>query len=512
MRNLALSSLSFAALSAIAAASGCHSAERDLYDSLSPTGTGTAGTGGLPSDCQGDPTKDPSLVRDECGAFVDPSSATNGEGTNASPYRTVGDAAKTSKGRIFVCASAESKEPATVTLSNGVSVYGGFSACPKSGDWTWDGTKHAKLTGPANEPAVVVSMGQSHIENVDITSPAATMAGGSSIALVADMTTLSLVNVVLTAGDGMAGADGMTPPDAPMSGAPGVSLGAGSPTDACSLSPVGGMGGMVTCADGVTQGGSGGKGGTMQMVNGMPGTDGMPAGGAGGMVDANGVCSNGKDGDPGMSGDPGKGGTEKGILASSGISGGDGADGKPGALGHGGGGGAGSKSGQFCPNGGNPPVVGPGASGGGGGSGGCGGKGGGGGKAGGSSIGIVSVTSSLTFSGVSINTGSGAKGGLGAFGQSGGDGGKGADGGKKSAVAGSVNGCAGGKGGDGGSGGQGGGGRGGHSAGVAFTGTAPTEQGVTFQIGKPGAGGTGNSMKGGDGAMGATGNIVDFSK
>jgi hypothetical protein len=54
--------------------------------------------------------------------------------------------------------------------------------------------------------------------------------------------------------------------------------------------------------------------------------------------------------------------------------------------------------------------------------------------------------------------------------------------------------CPGGGGGQGGRGSSGGGGLGGHSAGIAFTGTAPVQTKVTIQHGNGGSGGIGGDM------------------
>lgn len=518
MRNPASYVLGVTALSGILGAMGCRSAVADFYDDLQTGGGGTGntgGTGGLPDDCVGDPTKDPSIVRDDCGAFVDGTVATNGNGSKASPFRSLAAAAKTSKSRIFVCVG-DYQETASVETSNGVEVYGGFVSCPKDGNWLWDAEKRASLTGPANLPALVVSMGQNRIENLQVTAPPATVAGASAIALVADEAAIDLVNVELGAGAGAAGANGMVPDEAAVAG---VAANPASVTKACDLTLAGGSAGVTICDDGDSAGGDGGKGGMSPAANGEAGLDGAPLPvpnddgyGLGGVPKGDGTCSvgeNGKDGDPGVSG---AGGDAKGTLTSSGVAGGDGVDGKGGARGQGGGGGAGSKAGTFCPSG-AMTVAGVGASGGGGGGGGCGGKGGGGGKAGGSSIGVVSTKSTLTFVGVLVRTAAGARGGDGGLGKSGGNSGAGGPGGASSGVGTSKAGCNGGNGGFGGNGGQGGGGRGGHSVGIAFTGAAPvTETGITFEVGSAGDGGAGDTALAGtgDGAKGTAGDTVEF--
>ena len=71
-RMIGLAALS-CALAGVGAA-GCRSAVADFYDPLtSGTSTGgTGGSGGLPVDCQGDPTADPSIVRDDVALEIPP--------------------------------------------------------------------------------------------------------------------------------------------------------------------------------------------------------------------------------------------------------------------------------------------------------------------------------------------------------------------------------------------------------------------------------------------------------
>jgi hypothetical protein len=119
--------------------------------------------------------------------------------------------------------------------------------------------------------------------------------------------------------------------------------------------------------------------------------------------------------------------------------------------------------------------------------GGCGGLGGKGGGFGGASIGIASVSATVTRDAVDIFTqrgGDGGAGGLPQLGGFGGSGGKGGDGAPGISGA-----CAGGKGGRGGHGGHGGGGMGGPSLGIAFVGGQPNLHGVIVIPGPGGIGG-----------------------
>lgn len=497
------------------AAFGCQSAVHDFYDPLTGGGSGTtSGTGGaLPSDCQGDPTKDPSIVRDDCGLFVDAATATNGDGTKAAPFKTLGEAIAKGAARIFVCAG-DYTETATLEIGGGVELYGAFGACPGAGDWTWSADARASLSGAANKPVMRFSSGTaaSALRGFNITAANATDPGASSIGVVADGAELVLEDVTITAGDGARGADGVLPSGDAMAGIPGV---AGSATDACALQPTGGSPGATMC-DGVeSKGGDGGVGGLVPSNNGMPGVDGSPMddlGGKGGAVDLmTGVCAVGQNGHDGAPGDPGKGGVDKGTLTSNGVAGGNGEDGMAGSPAQGGGGGGGAKAGLFCKNGVNT-IAGPGASGGGGGSGGCGGKGGQGGKAGGSSIAVVSLNAKLTLKNVTLQAGKGGDGGNGSSGKAGALGGGGGAGGMSSGLSGSKPGCKGGDGGQGGDGGFGGGARGGHSTGIAYTGDAPpVGEDVTSNAGTAGIGGTSNPAMPTDGSPGTAAVTIDFN-
>ncbi|MEZ4300082.1 MAG: DUF1565 domain-containing protein [Polyangiaceae bacterium] len=182
---------------------------------------------------------------------------TSGDGTKASPFKTLGEAAKAGRARIFVCAGSYS-ESETLVLEGGVALYGGFGDCPPDGDWLWETGKRAELSGPLDMPAVKVSMGQSRIEGVSVTAPGATVANGSSIALVVEGAMLDLAEVTLTSGKGAAGDNGVAPMGDAVSGAPADTM---SATPACLLGTIaGGLGGVTGC-DGVdTSGGKGEKG------------------------------------------------------------------------------------------------------------------------------------------------------------------------------------------------------------------------------------------------------------
>lgn len=492
----------------------------DCENALVDCGTGgatsssTTGTGGTGPECGGDPSE--MNVTDACGVFVQ-ADAVGGmeaeDGTQAHPYTSLQKAIdKADSKRVYACGSAPYSE--AVTIAAPVEVYGGFE-CAKG--WAWKAEGRSALKGPADAVALTLTkQGEgAKVHGFEITAPSATKKGGSSIAVAVDDIAAALISCEVTAGDGMAGEDGVTPSGTATKGTdapPPDALKMNACINGASMALVGGAPGTLTCEDGVTAGGLGGKGGISG--DGEAGADGTPAdatkgkGGAG--EDSMNECADGTKGKSGDGGIVGNAGILPGALSLTGLSDTNVTDGKAGSRGFGGGGGGGAKAGLggLCLGG----VDGNGASGGGGGAGGCGGKGGGGGKAGGSSIAIVSLGTKLVLTEVSLATGKGGDGGKGVVGQPGGDFGAGAKGG---AGSGGVNpGCKGGDGGLGGKGGSGGGGRGGHSVGLAYVSgpsKAPALKGFAGSaVGTGGAAGPLNSM--GTGAKGAAGACWDFSK
>jgi hypothetical protein len=507
------------------AGSGCLDALGDFYlpltdpklassgSSASSSSSSTTGTGGASPDCSGDPNE--TNVIDACGVFVqaDATGATE-DGTQAHPYKTLQQGIDNAGSkRVYACASAPYEE--AVTIAGPVELFGGFD-CAKG--WGWKADARSALQGPGGAIALTLTKqgDGAKVQGFAITAASATVKGSSSIAVAVENVAATLINCEVTAGDAMAGEDGVTPAGAPTKGADAPPPVAGT-MNACinAASLAGGAPGTTTCEDGMTAGGMGGKGGITATMSGdgATGADGKLAdavngiGGAGESLTKCLVGAAGKDGDAGQVGDAG---LSPGALSLTGLSDTNVTDGKPGTRGNGGGGGGGAKSGTFCPGG----VDGNGASGGGGGAGGCGGQGGGGGKAGGSSIAILSLGTKLALTDVTLKTGKGGAGGKGVAGQGGGAAGLGAIGGAASGTAPSKSGCKGGDGGAGGFGGSGGGGRGGHSVGIAYA-SAPTKAPILkgFAGDTMGLGGAaGPSNPTGKGAAGAAGACWDFSK
>lgn len=444
--------------------------------------------------CVGSPASNPSVLRDNCGVFVAPTGSDDmGTGTEASPYQTLTKAieAAGTKGatRVFACGGTYAE---SVEIPGGLSLFGSL-ACP-NGAWAPGGEKSV-IAGVADEIAAKLQGGGAIVvEGFAIVAPNAKIAGGSSVAVLAEPTAAAeLRNCELTAGDGAAGAKGqngdLMPPQTPMI------LDDNKGVAACTDMVVnpGGLEHVNNCGgpEDESIGGPGGPGYVNQAGDGQDGIAKPPPDsptGEGGQKETKcGEGGDGKSGTKGADGAPGAPGQGNGVLSvEKGFRGVPGGDGVKGRAGQGGGGGGGQKGGANLCSGG----PGAGASGGSGGAGGCGGVGGGGGKAGGSSIALVSVEASVTLVDVTLKAGSGGNGGAGGNPQVGGLGATGAMGGSNNGNVALEVGCKGGDGGPGGNGGPGAGGNGGHSLGIAFYGAAPNGM-FTFVAGTPGAGGIG---------------------
>ena len=433
-----------------------------------------------------------------CGTFVSNRiDGGAGLGTQASPYASVSTALAANATTIYVCAGSTPYSD-SLTLDAGVTIYGGLDCS----SWIYNATKPTRLTTASDTIPLTVTTSATNVSVFDfaITSADSLKPGGSSIAVLVDGTTASLIRCALIAGrasDGGAGSDN--------SGHRAVSGTAGHQGgNACSASTVSGAPAVSTsCGVSFSIGGKGGDGNPNYGGNGQPGLPGSGGdagvsfgqagngdnGSVGWLCAVNG--GNGGVGFPGGAGEPGAGApiAAVGSLSANGFVGASGSDGQPGLPGQGGGGGGGELGGgAFCPADAGTNVGG--ASGGSGGSGGCGGLGGGGGRGAGASIALVSLNSSVTLSDVTFKTSDGATGGTGGNRQPGGLPGTGALGGMSAE---GNPGCPGGSGGIGGNGGPGGGGRGGHSIGIAATGPAPFFQANQVAVGNAGSGGLGGN-------------------
>ncbi|WP_437958959.1 PGRS family protein (plasmid) [Sorangium sp. So ce119] len=445
-----------------------------------------------------------------CGVFVsDGQGDDDNDGTSQMPVKSLARALILAEARSKPVYACREEFDGAVEVPAGTTLYGGLT-CDKGEDglvWQWvDDKTRTTITAPAGTIPLKITGGNSqkvvHLENVDVIARSipqddSAEPGMSSIAAVAEsVSRVELRHCTLEAGDAAPGFDGEAYEKLASAGAN------GNPgKNACEGSTVvGGDAAINDCGTPEdTDDSIGGAGGAGRHASGDPGVSGYPEvamnGGLGQVGAAS--CAPGIAGENGSDGQPGSGAKDDGSISSEGYIGVSGGPGAPGTTAQGGGGGGGARGVPTTPTSpprscadGTPPLGG--ASGGSGGAGGCGGAGGRGGGPGGASIALISIRSGLSFDDVTIKTGNGGKGGDGGPGQDGGMGGMGGPRGEapRDSTSNLLHGCDGGPGGTGGKGGPGGGGRGGHSIGIAFQGAAPVLQGVTFELGAAGLGGS----------------------
>ena len=433
--------------------------------------------------------------------FVAKTGSDSNPGTMAAPMATINGALAKAyvQGKKHVYVST-GEYVGRVTLQNGISIYGGYSAA--------DGWKRSASYVVTIRATAIANNRMSAVEGSNITSATildrltirsdnVTSAGVSNYGLhCSNCGGLWLKNSSVESGHAGPGTDGP-------SGSNGASGGRGGDGteghEDRNVSAPGGLGGTSSCG---RTGGNGGAGGYKSASGGTggQGAGGTPGGlGGQGNKDPGGDGGRGSDGAAGSPGANGAGGNGGSVSAGFwvGSNGTAGTTGTHGNGGGGGGGGGGQNCTLFC-------IAGTGNGGGGGGAGGCAGTGGGGGTAGGGSFGVFLVNSSgATLSNNTIKSGNGGNGGRGGTGGSGGAGGAGGAGAtrKPSEVGRGGNG---GNGGNGGRGGHGGGGAGGPSFAVYRYNTTVNLAGNVLQHGNGGAGGSSSGYPGAPGVVGTT--------
>ena len=380
--------------------------------------------------------------------------------------------------RVYACGSAGSYATENLSVGSsraGLTVYGGLDCSTSPSTWAYNAADKAAMAPPTGY-ALQVSAAVT-FEDFSFTSANATVAGASSIAVFASNASgVALTRCNVSAGTGMVGQSPTQPAPFGTTG-PGGNPGTASAGGLAVSNPA--------CPTSI--GGAGGA----PMAGGQPGADGQPGPPANpsngdSVLECQTVGTGGKGGAGGSAGALGPGAQTLATFASAGLSPTPGQNGTAGTVGQGGGGGASSG-----------PVSNGGGSGG---AGGCGGGGGPPGTGGGSSVALLTFNSTVALNTCVLQAGAAGPGGRGALGQTGQTGG--------SATTAAAE-CKGGAGGAGGPGGAGGGGAGGYSAGVLWTGTAPT---ITGGAQTPGAAGAAGMN--GDGSTtalaGKAGGVVPF--
>jgi len=441
-----------------------------------------------------------------------------GAGAMNAPFKTINAALaaapSANKTDVYVSKGIYSE---SVSLPNGISIYGGYDA---ANAWQRSTSNTTEIVGPANVGLTISGATlptQVQLFTIYDTGASGTNTNGDGQSGIGVLV-LNATGAITVRGCTIFAANGVNGTNSG-GGSTGGSGASGQNASGTSLG-----GGGAGCVAG-TNGGAGGAS-VSGVVNGNPGNPGFgisgggqgAGGGGGGGMGACGTTSSGPGttgaipGNSGGTGGPGTNGAPAetsfgsfdangNYLPPFGSNSGMGAAGNPGGGGGGGGAGGGSAGGTgsipfdppFCTD---CTGIASGG-GGGGGGGGCGGTPGYGGRGGGGSFGILSVGSStVTVDSCTITTGTGGTGGSGGNGGPGGAGGGygGGGGGNQDSDCGNQvagPGAHGSAGGYGGQGGGGAGGAGGPSVCVASQGSAPSVTG-TFGC-TAGAGGLGGS-------------------
>ena len=429
-------------------------------------------------------------------------------GTREAPFRTIQHGidravALADKDHVYV---SEGTYAEAIVLSDGVSVWGGYSA---ANDWE-RAASHAVVIDVPD----IITLNQVGVEANGLVSP--TVLGDvevrTNFAPRSHVTQyalhgsgspgLAIERCRLFAARGSAGRNGSDGSN----GSNGENGGTGGQGDC--QGPITGAGGSPGNNSGVAlrRGGRGGEGGAEGANAGEDGEDGGGGatggnGGAGGPEGGNG--SNGSIGSAGTAGANGAAGSASGSISATYWAAGNGANGVDGTHGHGGGagGGGGGQGGPFVNDG-------SGNGGGGGGEGGGAGAHGNLGTGGGGSIGCFLHDS--TGAEIRDSLIESATGGPGGGGGNGGSGGTGGNGGAGASLCPDEigEGGDGARGGNGGRGGHGGGGAGGISCSILLANTT-----LAAEVGNSlvfASGGTGGPSLGNNGATGASGTILIY--
>jgi len=442
-------------------------------------------------------------------------------GTLDAPMKTIYKAAITARSQLsdednikHVYASMGTYD-ASVTILNGVSIFGGYnknSLLPDPNNplgWKRSLSHTTTITG---EDKAVEARLINETTRLQLLTINASRGDGNSLSVYGlysyHANALIVEHVTIKTQNAYTGTPGLRPGQNGENSDSGENGERGAENDgslwcASNPKPGKGLGGVAPCgsAGGPEMGGSGGYSCKTGSGSGCAGSNGEAggsgAGGYGGVGIKGGPGGKGGDGVDGYNGNNGEGGTNAGILSNAEWFPSSGQQGTAGGNGTGGGGGAGGGSVGW----GFPYCDDYGGSGAGGGAGGCGGEGGTGGGGGGSSIAVFLYDSSPVLSHLTITVGDGGNGGSGTKGGTGGDGGKGGDGGDRYDSG--MKGGAGGTGGDGGLGGSGGGGAGGNSIGIFKAGrSVPVIEECEITTGEAGLGGSGGSSGGNRGENG----------
>ena len=164
---------------------------------VTSSSSSSSGTGGAPPGCEGDPTIDAALVRDDCFAFARAGATAGGKGTKAAPFVSLQDAidaVKSDGRRVLACADKAFSEE--IVIPAGAEVYGGFDCAA----WGW--TEAARTTispGAGKLPLKLTSgAGTTVLRSLGVIAADAVGSGASSIAAIIDGGASSPLSVEIT--------------------------------------------------------------------------------------------------------------------------------------------------------------------------------------------------------------------------------------------------------------------------------------------------------------------------
>ena len=173
---------------------------------------GTAGTGGDRRDVRHDEVAqlaEACLVSDAYAVFVDGTAASSGDGTQASPFKTIAEGFAAAAGKlVLVCDTTYDEQ---LKLTTPVQLYGGF----KCADWSVESGQRAVVKPSAKGYALEVDSvtGSVVIEGLELDAAGRQRPGDSSVAaFVHGSSDVQLDRVKLAAGKGVAGKNGPLAP------------------------------------------------------------------------------------------------------------------------------------------------------------------------------------------------------------------------------------------------------------------------------------------------------------
>ncbi len=162
----------------------CFGAKDAGPDGDSGSDGGDGGEAGPPPSCI--PSMNSEPVAATCGVFVSSEKGddTNGKGTPTSPYKTIGHALAKNAATIYACAGTTPYSEA-LSVDQKVTLFGALDC----GTWKYDAANKTQLTALADMVPLTLSSSSAsgtEVEDFAITAADATVAGGSSIAVLDD--------------------------------------------------------------------------------------------------------------------------------------------------------------------------------------------------------------------------------------------------------------------------------------------------------------------------------------